>query len=705
MTGAGGRRLFTFAVISDTHVNEAEDRSASPFASNRLANGRLRWVVRELNRRTPAFTAHLGDMGNPLPELATYRQAAANFHALVAELRSPLRLVPGNHCVGDKPGGWVPVPRVGQESLALYKATYGRSFHAFDHGPCRFVAVNSLLVNSGLEAESAQKRWLEDDLAKASGEDRRIWLLMHYPPYVASPDEPGSYDNVDEPGRSWLLDLLERFDVEAVLTGHVHNYFHNRHAGTDIYTVPATSFVRQDYSELFQIEPADEEGGRNDLAKLGYCLVDVHEQGHRLHVVRTRGQVLAPDDRTSAERPTAAPAHPATSVTPALGAELRENWLATVALRTNNSTSPFTRRWARNDWAVLALDEMGVKRVRLALQELIKDDVVERMATLQEAGFRFTAYSHGLPGDRDQRLIRRHRSLLAGWELILSRDQIGSGRIEKLARDAWHDGKLPCYLNEVRDITKAGIDDANVKHEANYGFQPSDRALLERLIGRGAIRDAFAGFVFRLRRKGVPEVTPWHAIREIARMGREWGMRNQVSVLFSGSLTSERLVDDASTANRVAESAVAAAVAGNVDLTFDTFEDVDRGYFVRHGLVDRRFNPRLPARVLRHLGAALAGLRASDVVDCSASEAPDCRLLSVGLTERFLVLVLPRGAPVLREIARVGGRAGGTLRVLDLETGAPTRVSWSTDGSRLRLDEALTVTRPLLLIGAAGGGR
>ena len=57
-----GRHLFTFAVISDSHVNEGEDESASPYPSNRLANGRLRYVVARVNRQRPAFTVHLGDL-------------------------------------------------------------------------------------------------------------------------------------------------------------------------------------------------------------------------------------------------------------------------------------------------------------------------------------------------------------------------------------------------------------------------------------------------------------------------------------------------------------------------------------------------------------------------------------------------------------------------------------------------------------------
>lgn len=35
-----GKKLFTFAVVADTHVNEHEERSASPFETNARTNGR-----------------------------------------------------------------------------------------------------------------------------------------------------------------------------------------------------------------------------------------------------------------------------------------------------------------------------------------------------------------------------------------------------------------------------------------------------------------------------------------------------------------------------------------------------------------------------------------------------------------------------------------------------------------------------------------
>ena len=67
---------------------------------------------------------------------------------------------------------------------------------------------NSPVFNSGLRAEEEQIPWLEQDLE--ANRDKRIFLFTHYPPYILEPNEPSNYDNIDEPRRAWLLELLER---------------------------------------------------------------------------------------------------------------------------------------------------------------------------------------------------------------------------------------------------------------------------------------------------------------------------------------------------------------------------------------------------------------------------------------------------------------------------------------------------------------
>jgi len=87
-----GRYLFSIAVIADTHMNEVEYGSSSPYECNRIANARTRYVIERLNQIDPALTIHLGDLVHPVPSMPTYAQAADNFKQLTAALRSPLHL-------------------------------------------------------------------------------------------------------------------------------------------------------------------------------------------------------------------------------------------------------------------------------------------------------------------------------------------------------------------------------------------------------------------------------------------------------------------------------------------------------------------------------------------------------------------------------------------------------------------------------------
>ena len=64
--------------------------------------------------------------------------------------------------------------------------------------------------------------------------------------------------------------------------------------------------------------------------------------------------------------------------------------------------------------------------------------------------------------------------------------------------------------------------------------------------------------------------------------------------------------DDDWVANRVAEAVSAACAFKGVHVYADTFADVDRGYYRRHGVVDRFYNPRPGFEVVRQLSAAFS---------------------------------------------------------------------------------------------------
>ena len=79
-----------------------------------------------------------------------------------------------------------------------------------------------------------------------------------------------------------------------------------------------------------------------------------------------------------------------------------------------------------------------------------------------------------------------------------------------------------------------------------------------------------------------------------------------VNVELPRASESRRFDDDAAVAERVAEAAQAALRHPDVGVFLDGFVDHDRGYYPRHGLIDRRYNPR-PA--LHRLITEAAGVK------------------------------------------------------------------------------------------------
>ena len=401
------RPLFTYAVIADTHMNQSEDSSSSPYPCNALANARTRHVIAELNRLAPDFVVHLGDIVNPVPELPTYDDAANHFKRLVQDLKAPLHLVPGNHDVGDKPVSWMPAGTVNDEHLALYEQHFGRHWFSFDHKGLHVVIVNTPIINSGLDAEAEQRAWLEGDLA--ANADKRIVLCLHYPPYVSNADENGSYDNIDEPGRSWLLGLIDRFAPETVFCGHVHNFWYDRRGKSEIYLLPSTAFVRHDYSELYRIGPGDQ-FGRNDEAKLGYFVVRVFEDRQVVETVRTYGRTLGEAETHPEPGERIARVQARECRLTSFGVDMRHPWAEEMEIAASGAVDEFERKLARNDYPVLALWEMGLRRMRVPIQDLLNDKTRARMRVLRAVGHLFHVYCYGLPSDAARtRLADRRR--------------------------------------------------------------------------------------------------------------------------------------------------------------------------------------------------------------------------------------------------------------------------------------------------------
>ncbi len=576
--------LFSFAIITDTHIRPAILDDSSPFPVNDLANDRARYAIAAIASHEPGLVLHLGDLVHPLPHLPTYGDACSEAKAIFAPLIERMRFMPGNHDIGDKPMPDAPAAPADRHAIAQFERAFGPSYQSFEFNDCLFVMINSSLVNSGSEDEAAQRSWLEGVLAAGSG--KRTFLCSHYPPYIFDRGEQSHYDNYAEPGRSWLVDLLKTHDIEALFSGHVHQFFFNRVGNTCLYCLPPTSFIRQDYAEIYRVEPADQYG-RNDTGKFSYALVDVYADGHRLRVYPTDGKLLGKAETLSAQDNTWA-ANPDTKLT----VHLRHAWATPTDLPYNGPMEEFSRKRARNDYTLLRLQQMGITTVRTPLADLMDGDVRRRIEDYRCAGIRFSFFCLGVPSDSEAAVIRDHQSLVGQLELVTGSDQLADldGRLDRLEGL----GEFPILVGKSHSSKHEARQGSRFSHAVSYGFLWEHRHEVLAAGRRLADFERVNGLVFQLNL--TDSLT--HRMREAARFATDNAVRLAVNVRLADANPAVAHFDDQAIARRVLAAADLAEQLANVEVQLDTFVDVDRGYNPRHGLIDRRYNFRTAGRQL-----------------------------------------------------------------------------------------------------------
>ena len=589
-----GRLLFSFFVMADTHVNEGENASTSPYKTNLKANSRARQVFAELAAARPRgrFVVHLGDMVHPVPALPEHRTAIKQFRSLAARLDVPLRLTPGNHDVGDKSIEWMPAGRVCDEYLAAYREEFGRDYYAFEEDGLLFIVLNSLLLNSGLPGEAEQRVWVEQQLDAATG--RRVFLFMHYPPYLCSPDEESNYDNIDEPARTWLLAQIGRPEVEAAFAGHVHNFWLHCRGSAKIYVLPSTAFVRQDFAEFYAAQPG-REFGRNDVGKLGYFKIDVFENGHVASLVRSWGRSCAPNEAPE-DGLDLLLAHPTKSGFDSFGVELRHPWAEVVWIPSTGGVQEFGRKEARNDYPLLALLEMGSRLSKIPDVDLSDADTRDRMRLMAEFGHRFVVTTLGVPSA----------------DLVSAGSDAGVGVLAFEVNLTLREFELSCdmlratrersgaylYLSVIEDGHGGRVEGSTFSHAIKSGFEPEHAERNREFISEAVADGVIDGVTVRLERSE----SLLSASRRLGALCSQAQCRILVSLKLHGA-AEDRWTGDREAAARVAQTMVMSKSENGVWFIFDTFMDVDRGFYPRNAFIDRRFNPRAMARTCRRLSA------------------------------------------------------------------------------------------------------
>ncbi|MBN8291836.1 metallophosphoesterase [Rhodobacter sp. NTK016B] len=569
--------LFTFAIIADTHLNPRDGESGSPWRTNAAANARARWAVAALNGDKPDFVLHLGDLVHPIPAQAGFSDAAAQFHAIFGGLKVPLHCLPGNHDIGDKPGDWMPAHTVTSEALATWQETFGPLWQIVDHQDCRFVLHCNPLLGSGLPEDEAQWQWLDETLSASAG--KRVFFATHYPLFLTDLEEPEHYDNLANPARERLRRLLLDHKVEAVFAAHVHTIFHTRLAagGPFQHVVPTLSALRPDYSYLFKAPQLPEhEFGRNDAQKLGYYLCEVFEHGYRLRFRRSDGAELG-DPRLEFE-PEPHRAYRQPLFERPIGVDLRQGWAQTVAIPYSGVVDEFRRKYVHNDYLLVALQEAGLRNLRVPIDDWLDPLTRERMRDFAALGHRFRLFTIDAPSESVVSTLRQAEGVFASLEVI--------GRPERLSGllRSWRAAmpELPLFAARMWTSSDLPAEAVSFSHAIGHGFHPHEHALMAEAA---LLADGLTLYIG-------PEVEPARALADLPDLPSAL----MVYLTLTDPNPARLRSDGTAQAARVMDAL--GALPKGATLMLDMLEDHDRGYFPRVGLYDTRFNPRALALCL-----------------------------------------------------------------------------------------------------------
>ncbi|MFT6302020.1 MAG: putative phosphodiesterase [Granulosicoccus sp.] len=645
--------LFTFAVIADTHIMPNDGVETAPYRVLLKANQRAHRVVADLTELNPKFVIHVGDMVRPFPALANYDEVCDQALKLFQQLPCPVHYIPGNHDIGDKPIANAPAPNVCDAFIEKYKNKFGNTFGSFEHQGVKFILLNSSVINSGLQEEHDQWQWLDQQSQEVDG--KRTFLFIHYPPYLVSTKEQPHYDNIDEPGRTRLLTLIEDMESEALFAGHVHHFFYNQHSSTDMYCLPATSFTRHDFSELFAIAPnVDAEFGRDDSAKLGYAIVDVYADRHVVRIVNSDGPPLLS-------------LHPRDGLAPPIAVQLRHTWNEVRALPHNGPLDDFNRKKARNDYPILATWQMGITWLRVPLQDLEDEQARRRMQALCRMGQRFIVMKFGLPDDETLDLVCKHAELVGAMEIILPPR---APNTTSASLNEWRNKlNVPIYLGSMESSADLPSNDAKYfAHSTSFGCRVNEPAHIELLInGQSNLLTAFDGVLFQIPSNEMilPQIA---AINELSARIDKSAM---VHVMMAKQQPASAPFGQLWIANRTACACIAALSLSNGIVVLDSLTDIDRGDFPRKGLIDRRGNINLAGQYLRSLLSVLVSSVDSyhvELGDIVATDTYTC--VSFQQCSHAYQLYLMHEGEV-KTIQDFGNRIEQATRCIDLETGQP----------------------------------
>ena len=211
---------FFFLQLSDPQfgfIDNNKSISAETEAMNK--------AVTAINQLKPPFVVITGDFVNN----SKSKEQIAAYKSMIAQIDSSVKvyMIPGNHDIG----------KVSRASIDNYKKNYGETHFSFRYGDCTFIGIDSNIIKEeDKEREEVQFKWLEQELQKTK-DARFKFVFTHCSVFLKRMDEPVNYSNFSLPMREKYVRLFQKYGVNAIFVGHLHNNAYGKVGNMEMITI------------------------------------------------------------------------------------------------------------------------------------------------------------------------------------------------------------------------------------------------------------------------------------------------------------------------------------------------------------------------------------------------------------------------------------------------------------------------------------
>lgn len=185
-----------FAVIGD-HTGDAIDSVYEE-------------IMGEVSRLRPDFVMTPGDcIEGYTSDEKENREEWKHFKEITKPFGKNFYIAPGNHDIWS------------DDAEKVYREINGDPYYSVDLKGIHFIMLDASRWDLESEMQPEQMKWLEEDL-KANKDAACTMVFLHKPIW---------FETISKGKKGVLHDLFKKYGVDAVFTGHYHEYFSGEHDG------------------------------------------------------------------------------------------------------------------------------------------------------------------------------------------------------------------------------------------------------------------------------------------------------------------------------------------------------------------------------------------------------------------------------------------------------------------------------------------